>query len=199
MKPDFEKAQQIKAEAAKEFKAQNYDLASEKYYEILNILRLNNTLKDSKDGQLLESQSRLNIALCKFNTKDYEIAIDQCERVLDKDPKNGKAAFRLAQSVYLQHDKFTNLSASKSQARMAYNYAKKASDLINNDAKIKEFYNEMKDIWQQVQEMEKPKEEEKQKEPTEAEKKGLKRVIVDDPEEKRQMDEQTKPAVAQPQ
>lgn len=70
--------------------------------------------------------------------------------MLDKDPKNGKAAFRLAQSVYLQHDKFSNLASKKSEVRMALNYAKKASELISNDAKIKEFYNEMKDIWQQV-------------------------------------------------
>lgn len=55
MKPDFEKAQAIKSEAAKDFKSEKFDSASEKYYEILNIIRLNNTLKESKDGQLLES------------------------------------------------------------------------------------------------------------------------------------------------
>lgn len=86
----------MKSEAAKFFKDQKYSEASEKYYEILNIIRTNSSLKESKEGQLLESQSRVNISLCKYNLKDYEAAIDQCERVLDKDPKNAKACFRLA-------------------------------------------------------------------------------------------------------
>lgn len=63
---------------------------------MINIIRFNQKLKESKEGALLETQSRLNIALCKFSTKDYDTAIDQCERVLDKEPKNLKACFRLA-------------------------------------------------------------------------------------------------------
>ena len=44
--------------------------------------------------------SRLNIALCKLNLKSYDEAIDQCERVLDDDNKNWKAAFRLSSALY---------------------------------------------------------------------------------------------------
>jgi tetratricopeptide (TPR) repeat protein len=109
---------------------------------------MNEKLKESSEGRVLESQARLNIALCKFNQKDYEIAIDQCERVLDKDPKNAKACFRMAQSVFNKYGQMKDLTdaGARSNARLVFNYAKKASDLLPADAKIKEFFNQAKDI-----------------------------------------------------
>jgi hypothetical protein len=50
IKSDFDKAMAVKAEAAKDFKGQLYETASEKYYEILNIIRMNSTLKENKEG-----------------------------------------------------------------------------------------------------------------------------------------------------
>ena len=96
IKTDLDKCQEIKTDAAKEFKQGNHDKATEKYYQILNVLRENSSLKQHDQGKLMESTTRLNIALCKFNMKDYDTAIDQCERVLDADSKNAKACFRLA-------------------------------------------------------------------------------------------------------
>jgi tetratricopeptide (TPR) repeat protein len=104
-KSDHEKAKDLKDKAASDFKAQRYEDACEKYYRVLNIIRQNNQLKQSGAGKELDTQTRLNIALCKLNTKDYDVAIDQCEMVLDKDPNNWKAAFRLATAVYQKTDK----------------------------------------------------------------------------------------------
>lgn len=104
MKSDLDKATVLKDKAAADFKANNLQQAIEKYYEIINIIRINASLKDSNEGKLLESQARLNIALCSFNLKDYDVAIDQCERVIDKDSSNGKAYFRLALSVYNKYN-----------------------------------------------------------------------------------------------
>ena len=81
----------------------------------------------------------MNIALCKFTTKNYDEAVDQCERVLDTEPKNWKAAFRLANSLYLR----ANENANEGELRTICNYAKKALDGNPNDAKIKEFYNQV--------------------------------------------------------
>jgi hypothetical protein len=81
----------------------------------------------------------------------------------------------------------------KQHVRMAFNYSKKASEIIPTDSKIKEFFNDMKDLWQQVSDEDKPKQQEEETkvaaEPTAGEKKGLKRIIIDDPEEKKQQQE----------
>ena len=99
-KTDFELAKETKDLAAKDYSAKNYDKACEKYFQIINIVRTNDSLKASASGKELNSQARLNIALCKLTTKEYDVAIDQCERVLDVEPANWKAAFRLATAMY---------------------------------------------------------------------------------------------------
>lgn len=77
----------------------------------------------------------------------------------------------------------------KSNIRLVLNYSKKASELLPSDAKIKEFYNEVKDINQQIldltakEESKASKDKPQQDAPRPA---GLKRVIIDDPEEKNQ-------------
>ena len=136
----------------------------------------------------MESTVRLNLALCKFNMKDFDTAIDQCERVLDSDSKNAKACFRIAQSMYAKHDKFEGQTDDviRGSIRQIFNYAKKAHNLLPNDVKTKEFYQEIDLINTRVTTA--PSEETKQG-PTAAESKGLKRVIVDDPEEVKQKKE----------
>ena len=61
---------------------------------------------------------RSNLALCKLNVKEYEQVVDQCERVLDYDPQNTKAAFRMSQACFELSD-----GASVSQLRSALKYA----------------------------------------------------------------------------
>jgi len=51
----------------------------------------------------------------------------------------------------------------KQHVRMCFNYSKKACEYIPNDTKIKDFHSEIKDVWQQVQNMNKPKQEEEKK------------------------------------
>ena len=86
----------------------------------MNIIRSNENLKKSAAGKELETQTRLNIALCKLNQKQYDQAIDQCERVLDNEPGNWKACFRIATAMYQKND---NVST-----RAIVNYAKKAHE-----------------------------------------------------------------------
>ena len=38
--------------------------------------------------------------MCKLNLKEYDQVLDQCERVLEHDPKNTKASFRMSQAAF---------------------------------------------------------------------------------------------------
>lgn len=107
LKSDYDQAKEQKDLAAGEFKKKNYDGATEKYYNVLNIVRSNGALKTSAAGIEIETQARLNIALCKLNQKEFDVAIDQCERVLEKDSNNSKASFRLASALYEKTEKCT--------------------------------------------------------------------------------------------
>mmetsp|Transcript_73246 Transcript_73246/g.101621 ORF Transcript_73246/g.101621 Transcript_73246/m.101621 type:complete len:91 (+) Transcript_73246:509-781(+) len=66
----------------------------------INAVRLNQDLKGVKQARDLEIACRGNMALCKINLKQFDQAVDQCEKVLEYDPKNVKATFRMAQSIY---------------------------------------------------------------------------------------------------
>lgn len=74
--------------------------------------------------------------------------------------------------------------------RTIYNYAQKALDVNPNDAKLTEFRNELKVKFDKLQakdkEEKKAAEEAKPKPETQAKGKGLKRVIVTDPEEEKE-------------
>ena len=122
-KTEIDQAKEVKDLAAKDYKAGNYEKACEKYFQIINIVRENEAVKKSAQGKELDSQARLNIALCKLTTKDYDTAIDQCERVLDNEPSNWKAAFRMANAMYQKNGEFKN---SLQGIRTVHNYAKKA-------------------------------------------------------------------------
>ena len=167
----------------------------EKYYKVLNIVRSNDGLKSSAAGAEIETQARLNIALCKLNTKDFDVAIDQCERVLDKDAKNSKALFRLATALYEKSEKCTK-PGTQGEIRAIHNYMKKATQNNPNDKKLREFYNEVRNKFDSYEDDRKQEERAKEilegkkttedaQEKTQAEKKGLKRVIVTDPEEEK--------------
>lgn len=195
----------MKDQAASDFKAKNYGGATDKYYQVLNIVRSSEGLKTSAAGVELETQSRLNIALCKLNQKEYDVAIDQCERVLDKDSNNWKACFRLATAMYEKNGKCQ--TGSEGEIRSVHNYAKKAQQANPKDKKLQAFYDEVrakfeayetkkaeaakeKEEERRASELAGPakaedKEEEKVPERTAAERKGLKKVIVTDPEEEK--------------
>ena len=38
--------------------------------------------------------------MCKLKMKSYNDVMDQCERVLEYDPKNVKASFRMSQATF---------------------------------------------------------------------------------------------------
>ena len=77
-------------------KAKSYDAACVKYFAAINAVRLNEKLKGTKAGKDLEMACRANLALCKLNLKEYDHVVEQCEKVLEHDPKNAKCAFRMA-------------------------------------------------------------------------------------------------------
>ena len=82
------------------FKEKNYAGASQKYFSAINAIRFNSELAKTKVGKETEMSCRSNLALCKLNVKEYEQVVDQCERVLDYDPQNTKAAYRMSQACF---------------------------------------------------------------------------------------------------
>lgn len=114
-------------------------------------MRENEAVKKSAAGKELDSQARLNIALCKLTTKDYDTAIDQCERVLDNEPSNWKAAFRMASAMYQKNGEF---KTSLQGIRTVYNYAKKANQGNPNDKKVKELFDAVKAKYEESQKKE---------------------------------------------
>ena len=62
----------------------------------INAVRLNQNLKGVKAARDLEVACRGNLSLCKISLKQFDEAVDQCEKVLEYDPKNIKAIFRMA-------------------------------------------------------------------------------------------------------
>ena len=75
-KADLEAAKEVKEQAAQDYREKNFDDATEKYFKVLSIIRMNESLRQCAPGKELETQARLNIALCKLNQKAYDMAID---------------------------------------------------------------------------------------------------------------------------
>jgi len=75
-KADLEAAKEVKDQAAQDYRKKNFDDATEKYFKGLSIIRVNEGLRGCAAGKELETQARLNIALCKLNQKAYDMAID---------------------------------------------------------------------------------------------------------------------------
>jgi hypothetical protein len=71
-----------------------------KYFASINAIRLNEKLKQLPEAKEIEIACRSNLALCKLNLKEYDHVIEQCEKVLDSEPTNGKCAFRMAQAIW---------------------------------------------------------------------------------------------------
>ena len=102
---DIQQANVLKEEANNLYKQQKFDKACDKYYEAINEIRFNESLKNNAEARQVEIACRLNVALCKQQEKQYNVVIDQCEQVLDYEPKNWKACFRMSNAMYLQSNK----------------------------------------------------------------------------------------------
>jgi tetratricopeptide (TPR) repeat protein len=72
--------------------------------------------KKSKEGKTLEIACRGNIALCKMKKGDWDGVIDNCEKIVESDPKNWKAFYRMAQAL---HKKDSNSAQAKKFAEQA--------------------------------------------------------------------------------
>ena len=115
---DFDEAEKLKGEANTLFREQKYDEACTKYFGAINAIRLNQDLAKSQVGINTMTACRNNLAMCKLKQKDYDSVIDQCERVLEHDPKNTKAVFRMSQAAFA-----LSQGVSVSQLKVALKYA----------------------------------------------------------------------------
>ena len=77
--------------------------------------------------------------MCKINLKDYDAVIDQCERVLEHEPNNVKANFRMSQAAY-------EISAGKNASKLkaALKYAELAYKGQPSNAQIKSHLEQVK-------------------------------------------------------
>lgn len=84
------------------FKAQNWQLAIEKYSKALRYLETcSSTLNDDSAKKKLEPTALsciLNTAACKLKLKLWQEAIECCDEALDLNQTNTKALFRRAQA-----------------------------------------------------------------------------------------------------
>lgn len=90
----------MKDQANELVKAAKHAQACEKYFEAITTLRFSDKHKNSSEGKALETACRLNIAVCKQTMGEYTVVVDQCERVLNQEPDNWKAQYRLSLGIY---------------------------------------------------------------------------------------------------
>jgi len=98
----YQELEQTKNEGNKYFSDLNYDKCIEKYYTVLD--RLENIDQEDKityKNQLfnLEIATRLNLANVKIITREYNIVINECQKVL-KIGDNFKAHYRMGVAYY---------------------------------------------------------------------------------------------------
>ena len=101
---DFNRAEKLKTESATLVKNSKFNEACEKYFQAINIVRLNEELKYTKEAKQLEIACRANIAHCKLQLNEYQIVIDQCEKVLEMDPSNAKSKMRMETAIWKKSD-----------------------------------------------------------------------------------------------
>ena len=92
----LKKLENIKNEGNQFFKSSKYQEACEKYYEVLNeldYLARETNLFNIEDLDSLENTCRLNIATCKLKTNEYDLAINECLKIIKK-TENIKAHYK---------------------------------------------------------------------------------------------------------
>jgi len=103
---------EIKAIGNDLFKAQEFSKAFDQYDKVLRYLPED---KENKELQDLEQSVQLNVALCGLKTHSYDDVITVCNKVLEKQPTNSKALFRIGQA-YLN---LGNLDSAKENLEKA--------------------------------------------------------------------------------
>lgn len=128
------KLEKIKNEGNAFFKINKYNEACEKYYEALNELEYLSREKNVsciKDIEDLEDTCRLNIATCKLKTNDYELAINECLKILRKNPKNFKAHWKAGngfinkknyEKAYYHFDNFRKINPNQEVEQGTFNF-----------------------------------------------------------------------------
>jgi len=100
----LEQSTLLKNKGSDLFKDSKYELAMKKYQKISEYLKNEAFDTDEQKEQSLKLQvaGQLNVAACALKLKEYNQAIDACVDVLEKEPKNEKGIFRLAQAYFAQ-------------------------------------------------------------------------------------------------
>ena len=121
------------------------------------------------------------MSLCKLNLEQYDQCIDQCEKILEAEPQNAKANYRMAQAVFKNNEKEQDLN----QMEAALKYSTKAVELLPQDAAVKEHHvqvkekvEEMRQVAETIRQDEIEAAKSKFEEETEA---SLKEEIIEDP------------------
>jgi FK506-binding protein 4/5 len=81
------------------FQEGKYKSALKKYKKIIEYLKdeVFDTDDEKEEASKLKLAAQLNISMCHLKLKEYRSTIDTCIEILDIDPKNEKAIFRMAQ------------------------------------------------------------------------------------------------------
>jgi len=121
-------ASSLKEEANKAFKAKDFTKAKELYQKALNYLDFN----ESEEAVKLLRGVRLNLSLMYCREKNYDEAIEQATKVLEKDENDVKALFRRATASFKKKD----LNSAKNDCKKAYNLDSKNKPLISLFKKV---------------------------------------------------------------
>jgi len=101
-----EQARILKDKGTIFFKDGKFDMASNKYNKIIDLLEHEISLKDEKENQrksLLQA-GRLNLAMCSLKKSKWIEARNLCDKVLEENPDVAKAYFRRGEALFNLND-----------------------------------------------------------------------------------------------
>jgi len=101
-----EQARLLKDKGTLFFKDSKFDMASNKYNKIIELLEHEISLKDEKEDErkALLQAGRLNLAMCYLKQNKWIEARNLCDKVLEENPNVAKAYFRRGESLYNLND-----------------------------------------------------------------------------------------------
>jgi len=101
-----EQARILKDKGTIFFKEGKFDMASNKYNKIIELLEHEISLKDEKENErksLLQA-GRLNLAMCSLKQSKWIEARNLCDKVLEENPEVAKAYFRRGEALFNLND-----------------------------------------------------------------------------------------------